>query len=214
MVDKSNDYGYVPSSPTQAYGSNNGIFESNDVVDLINESQWSRPGQLELIETKDLTGTTPTTIDFTNLKEDIYNVHLLTYNNLQITSGADTIRARVSNDGGSTFESTSQYDGGLQTMTVSGTFSDVSRTNFDAFDRIGQNAVSQPYNGYIYIYNAGDSSKFTFLTQHSTNQNDGFRFGNHVYHVAETVNAFRLFLTSYTFKDVGSVLSLYGIRFS
>ena len=168
-------------------------------------------GKLELIETKDLTGTTPSAIDFTDLQESTYNVHFLTYNNLQITGGLDTIRARVSNDGGSTFESTSNYDSAIQTMTVAGTFSEVTRTNYDAFDRIGQNAVNQPYNGYIYIYNAGDSSKYTFLTHHNTNQNNGFRFGSQVYTVAETVNAFRLFLSTHQFRDVGSVLSLYGI---
>ena len=41
MVDKSNEYGYVPSSPTQAGGSNTGVFEVNDIVDLINAGQWS-----------------------------------------------------------------------------------------------------------------------------------------------------------------------------
>jgi len=168
-------------------------------------------GKLELIETQDLTGTTPSAIDFTDLQESTYNVHFLTYNNLQITGGLDTIRARVSNDGGSTFESTSNYDSAIQTMTVAGSFGESTRTNFDAFDRIGQTAVNQPYNGYIYIYNAGDSSKYTFLTHHNTNQNDGFRFGSQVYTVAETINAFRLFLPTHNFRDVGSVLSLYGI---
>ena len=207
-------YGYVGKEsdiPQQAFQANAGVLSVNDHLALSQEDKLTQYGQLELIETKDLTGTTPTAIDFTDLKEDIYNVHLLTYNNLQIT-GSDTIRARVSNDGGSTFESTSQYDTALQTMTTAGSFGESTRQNFQSYDRFGQNAVNQAYNGYIYIYNAGDSTKFTFLTAHVTNQNDGFRFGSFVYHEAETVNAFRLFLTSNTFKDVGSVVSLYGIK--
>ena len=188
---------------------NTGLYTPSEILQLTKDGSWG--GSLELIETKDLTGTTPTAIDFTNLKENVYDVHFLQYINLQIT-GSDTIRARVSNDGGSSFESTSQYDSAIQTMTTAGSFGESKRTNFDAFDRIGQNAVNQPYNGYIYIYNAGDSSKFTFLTHHVTNQTDGFRFGGQVYHVAETVNAFRLFLTTHTFKDVGSVLKLYGVK--
>lgn len=167
-------------------------------------------GKLELIETKDLTGTTPSAIDFTDLQESTYNVHFLTWNNLQIT-GSDTIRARVSNDGGSTFESTSNYDSAIQRMTTGGTFGESTRTNYDSFDRLGQNNVNQPYNGYLYIYNAGDNSKYTFITHHNTNELDGFRFGSQVYKVAETVDAFRLFLATHTFKDVGSVVSLYGI---
>jgi len=207
----SSEFGYIPESPEQSFGNNKGIFTPTDIYDLTRADKYTNYGQLELIETKDLTGTTPTAIDFTDLKEDIYNVHFLTYNNLQIT-GSDTIRARVSNDGGSTYESTSQYDSAIQRMTTGGTFGESTRQNFQSYDRIGQNAVNEPYNGYIYIYNAGDSAKFTFLTAHVTNENDGFRFGSGVYHVAETVNAFRLFLTSNTFKDVGSVVSLYGIK--
>ena len=203
-------YGYLGQNQPNQTVSNSGVFSITDVAEL--QSQGKLGGSLELIEEKNLTGTTPSAIDFINLKENVYNVHFLTYNNLQITGGADTIRARVSNDGGSTFESTSNYDSAIQTMTTGGTFSEVTRTNYDAFDRIGQNAVNQSYNGYIYIYNAGNSSKYTFLTHHNTNQNDGFRFGGQVYKVAETVNAFRLFLTTYTFKDVGSVLKLYGVK--
>ena len=189
---------------------NIGLYSPSEILQLTKDGSWG--GSLELIEEKNLTGTTPTAIDFTNLKENVYDVHFLQFINLQITGSADTIRARVSNDGGSSFESTSQYDSAIQTMTTAGSFGESRRTNFDAFDRIGQNAVNQSYNGYIYIYNAGNSSKFTHLTHHVTNQNDGFRFGGQVYHVAETVNALRLFLTTQNFKDVGSVLKLYGVK--
>ena len=40
MVDKSNEYGYVGASPTQTEVANTGVFEVNDVVDLINTNQW------------------------------------------------------------------------------------------------------------------------------------------------------------------------------
>ena len=53
MVDKSNEYGYVPESPTQARGSNTGIFEVNDVTDLLLAQQWSGDfGKLQLIQTQ------------------------------------------------------------------------------------------------------------------------------------------------------------------
>ena len=205
-------FGYIGDTSTSVKQQvkNKGIITTQESFDL--ERQGFLGGSLELIETKDLTGTTPTTIDFTNLKEDIFDVHLIQFFNLQITGGLDTIRARVSNDGGSSYESTSSYDSNIQTMTTAGSFGESTRTNFDAFDRIGQNAVNVPYNGYIYIYNAGNSSRFTFISHHVTNQTDGFRYGGQAYEVAETVNAFRLFLTSHTIKDVGSVLKLYGVK--
>jgi len=40
MVDKSNEYGYIGASPTQSSSANTGIFEANDVVDLLNTGQY------------------------------------------------------------------------------------------------------------------------------------------------------------------------------
>jgi len=41
MSDKSNTYGYVSGGPTQAAGDNDGVFEVNDIVGLLTDSQWS-----------------------------------------------------------------------------------------------------------------------------------------------------------------------------
>ena len=41
MSDKSNTYGYVSGGPTQAAGNNDGVFEVNDIVGLLADSQWS-----------------------------------------------------------------------------------------------------------------------------------------------------------------------------
>ena len=40
MVDKSNEYGFVGASPTQSSSANTGIFEVNDVVDLLQAGQY------------------------------------------------------------------------------------------------------------------------------------------------------------------------------
>lgn len=40
MVDKSNEYGYIGASPTQSSSANTGIFEVNDVTDLLNSNQY------------------------------------------------------------------------------------------------------------------------------------------------------------------------------
>ena len=39
-MSKSNEYGFIPQSPTQA-GSNTGIFESNDILDLLANNKWT-----------------------------------------------------------------------------------------------------------------------------------------------------------------------------
>jgi len=190
---------------------NTGLYTPSEILQLEKDGHWG--GSLELLESKDLTGTNPTALDFTNMQENNYNVHLLTYNNLQITSGSDTIRLRVSDDGGSTYESASVYDSAVRILRYNATFATPSfRVNYNAFDRIGQNAVDQPYSGYIYIYNAGDSSKTTSISFHNSTMEDGFRYGGGTYKVTSTINALRLYLSTYEFKDVGSVVNLYGIK--
>lgn len=40
MTNKSNEYGYIGASPTQSSSANTGIFEVNDVTDLLNSNQY------------------------------------------------------------------------------------------------------------------------------------------------------------------------------
>ena len=205
-------FGYIGdiSTSVKQKVKNKGILTTQDSFDL--EQQGFLGGSLVLIQSQDISGSSPTAIDFTNIKQDVFDVHMIQYINLQMTGGQDTIRMRVSNDGGSSYESTSTYDSSIKTTPFSGTLDELKRVGFQSFDRIGQNNVNQVYNGYIYMYNAGNSSKFTYLTHHVSNQEDGFRFGSQCYEVAETINAFRLFLTSFNFKDTSSVVNLYGIK--
>lgn len=43
MADKSNEYGYVGDVFDQTVVDNSGVFETNDVVDLINSTEWAKP---------------------------------------------------------------------------------------------------------------------------------------------------------------------------
>ena len=36
-----NEFGYVGASPTQSSSSNNGVFGSDDVYDLLSENKWA-----------------------------------------------------------------------------------------------------------------------------------------------------------------------------
>lgn len=73
-------------------------------------------------------------------------------------------------------------------------------------------------NFYIYYYNLGDSSKYSFTTfQDSAEIYTGgaeqfrARFGSQVYNVAETINALQ-FSTNATQYDTDTVVSLFGIK--
>jgi len=210
-------YGYKGAEPTQSFGNNTGVFDPNDINNLIADNKWTQFGQLELIETQTAS---ETYYDFTNLGN--YNVHFLTFNN----AGGSTqayFNIRLSNDNGSNFIA-SGYQYAAQYGQANGTFGPLQSTSTTSFlgltgytlaSETGSSAV-----GYVYLYNLLDSSKYSFCTyQTMTKINSAqgnqpqFRFGSAVLPTAETHNAIRFFNNATTSNDIDSI-SLYGIRYS
>ena len=174
--------------------------------------QYPRLGQLELIETKNLTSSV-NSADFVNIKEGIFNCHLVTFNDMEWGT-ADTFYCRLSDDGGVTFESGSNYSGAQQYGSASGSYGESRRSNTDKWDRLLQNQANNAHSGYMIMYNLGDANRFSFATQHTINWSSGnvqFKYGSHVYNSARKINAFRFYTASYAFT--GSI-SVYGMRFS
>ena len=210
MVDKSNEYGYVPSSPTQAYGSNTGVFESNDIVDLINLNQWSRPGQLELIETQNVT--TVGTVDFLSIDESTYNVHFLT-GTLNDASGGYALYHRLYESG---VLETANYQYAQQRGRSNGTFDEVRSASTGEPYIIASTNTNQSVCFYMYFYNLGDSTKYSFSSSHSSflyagTNDEAFMFGSSLLAQASTVDGIRIQSNANTFTGT---LSLYGIRYS
>ena len=212
----SKEFGYIGKEVTQAFRSNKGIFTPQDIIELDQENKWTNFGQLELIETQTISST-PTTIDFTSIKENIYNVHFMTYNNIHGNSTTpQDLGARVSNDGGSTFES-SNYAHANQDGRTNGSFSEIKDTSFNRFMIAPDldNETNASVNGYIYFYNLGDSTKFSFVSDWNfifqSAVGGRFRGGSAVYKVAEQINAIQLMTKDSGGFSAGTV-SLYGIR--
>ena len=215
MTDKSNKYGYVGVDiPAQSFGNNKGVFNPAEINELVADNKWTQYGQLELIETQTVTSSTAT-VDFTSLGN--YNVHFLTVSDLQATGDARVLYLRFSNDGGSSFISSSNYDYANQEGDSSGTFSEnISSTA--SFIRLqegnGGSASNEVANGYVYLYNLLDSAKYSFttyqITQLDRDVNYSFNFSSGVLHTAETHNAFRLFFNADNISK--AKFSLYGIK--
>jgi len=172
-------------------------------------------GTLELIETQTIT--TSGAIDFLDLRESTYNVHLLTFDNFVTTAVGDALSIRLSNDSGSTFE-TSNYQYALQYGQSNGSFGELKTTSGTGLKDITGNiqGTNARANGYVYLYNLGNSSKYSFITfQSSTTVVSTLilqiRFGSGVYTVAETINALRIDGDSFTGTPTGGTISLYGI---
>lgn len=170
-------------------------------------------GKLELIQTQTVSGVSA--VNFTSIEQATYNVHFLTFNDLDLSDDQENLNIQFSNDGGSSYES-SNY-GWAHQRNVVGTGSlevNSSSSTQIEINRLLGNATNETQNGYVYFYNLGDSAKYSFTTSHTTgmyfNGNYISNFGGGVYSVAETINAFKI-------KDSGSggtfsaTMSLYGI---
>ena len=204
-------FGYIGAAPNQSFGDNKGIFTPQDIIELDEENKWTNFGQLELIQTQ--VASNVTNLDFTNIQEDVFNVHLVTFEDIQWGT-ADSFYCRLSDDGGVSFESSSNHDKAQQYGSASGSFGVSTRSNHDRWDRILQNQANNPHTGYLYIYNLGDSTKYSHATMLTNNWSSGnyqFKFGSHVYKVTSKINALRFFTSTHAWSGT---ISLYGIRFS
>ena len=112
-------FGYTGQNLPNQTVANTGVFSISEVADL--EKQGKFGGSLELIEEVDITSSTAN-FEFTNLKENIYDVHLLQLFNYENTTNNQFVHCRVSNDGGSTYESGSNYQHAFQWGGTTGSF--------------------------------------------------------------------------------------------
>jgi hypothetical protein len=166
-------------------------------------------GKLELIQTQSYSGAV-SYVDFTSIDESTYNVHFMTFSKL--TSGASSHQHRIQFYESGVLETANVYDYAFQYGSVTGSFGDANRgTNTQlAIENTGSEGISQ--NGYLYFYNLGDSSKYSFLTHHNFSDRTGtdiFTFGSGVMKQSSTVDGIRILTNVGNFTDF--TISLYGI---
>jgi hypothetical protein len=204
-------YGYKGAEPTQSFGNNTGVFDPNDINNLIADNKWTTFGQLELIETQTVSGS-PTSLDFTSIKENEYNVMFLTINNLVHSGSTSNIGLRFYESG--VLETASVYQYAQQRGTTGGTFSDTDRSTGMSSILISpysMNAGAGNYNMYCYFYNLGDSSKYSFTSYHSFVEatSTGFGFGSGVLPQTSVVDGIQIY--TYVRTLTSGTASLYGI---
>jgi len=204
------EFGYIPEAPEQSFGANKGIFTPKDIYDLTRADKYTNYGQLELIETK--TASSDSAIDFTSIDETKYNVHFMTVSITDLSS-ADYLGIRFFESG--VVSTSTVYQEAYQNCQANGTFSEVKATR-NQIITTQSNAINSSTNLYIYFYNLGDSSKYSFVTAHSngmhtTGNHYNSYWGSGVFAQASFVNGIRIF------GNLGNMtgsLSLYGIRYS
>jgi len=213
-------YGYKGAEPTQSFGNNTGVFDPNDINNLIADNKWTSFGQLELIETQTVSGVA--SVEFTNLKTDIYNVHFMTMSDYVPTTYGKIIKVQLAESG--TYETASVYQfaeqyNGLSAGSAS--FGETKSTGTNSFNCFAQqtttNGTNDSWNGYCYLYNLGDSSKYSFSTYQTSstfvNSVQYYSvFGSSVLPQASQVDKIKIFSASGNITNAS--ISLYGIRYS
>ena len=167
-------------------------------------------GKLELIETQ--TVSSVSSADFTSLGS--YNVHFLTFNNIDLSTTAN-LYARLSNNGGSSYIS-SGYQYATQRGNATGSFDELKSTSTSYLQSVftdnGGLGTNETKEGYSYFYNLLDSSKYSFGTGMSLSTNSVAQhimmFGSAVLPTAEIHNAIRVLPNTGT---MSGTVSLYGI---
>jgi hypothetical protein len=194
-------YGYTGALPNQIKN-NSGVFSVADITDLTAKGQAG--GSLELIQ--DQTVSSVGHIDFTSIKENKFDVHILFLNN--ITSTANL------NGGYQFFESgvlrtASDYDYAQYYGTRLGSFSGQSSTGETRI--VSANFFSaNPTSGIAYFYDLGDSSKFSYCTYQ--NWVDGqylFQFGSGVSPLTSLVDGIRVYTSG---TAISGNARLYGVK--
>jgi len=170
-------------------------------------------GKLELIETQTASGTVEF-IEFLDLQESTYNVHLLTVNNLHLANNSSLVLSRFSTNGGTSYINTG-YQYAQQRCQANGSFAEdkSAGTSSLQFVYFAGNGTGETCNFYAYLYNLGDNTKYSFVTMHNNYMISGVQissFGSGVLAQANTVNAFRL-QSNVTDNFTDYDISLYGI---
>ena len=207
-------FGYIGQNQPKQKVKNEGVLSSFDVSLL--EKKGHAGGSLELIEEQTADGTS-TSLNFTDLKENIYDVHLLQVHSMFTSSANKLIRIRLSNDGGSSFIA-SGYQYAYQIMQSNGSFSEQNSTS-DTYINVHTNVgtvILESANFYVYFYNLGNSSKYSFLTHQSSSMDNtgtilGSTFGGGVLPTAETHNAIQLIEPNLLGNLTGNA-KLYGVK--
>ena len=198
---------YIGTQPNDVK-KNTGLYTPSEILQLTKDGSWG--GSLELIAEQ--TVSSASAVDFTSIKENVYDVHMLQINGLETPSSNQRVEMQFSNDSGSSFE-TSNYQYAHVLGGANGGFSEQKSTS-DSHIKLAYGGNS-PFHLYIYLYNLGNSSKYSFVTNHTANNTDSsssfFMFGGGVYTVAETINGIRIRYNNGQTLSGGS-LKLFGMK--
>ena len=188
---------------------NTGLYTPSEILELTKDGSWG--GSLELIEEQ--TASSDSAIIFSAIQENKYDVHLLQLHNSSVSVNNEYPKIRFYENG--VEESASVYQFAYDYRESTGGGGESRSTAIDNL-RIAystSNASTYVANSYSYLYNLGNSSKYSFQTVHIAQMGSSafFRevFGGGCLPQASLVNGIKVYVASGTFS---ANLKLYGVK--
>mgnify|MGYP003139311172 CR=1 FL=1 len=196
---------------------NSGVFNIDDINFLKDNQQYPTLGQLELIQTQEYLGAV-STIDFTNIKESIYNVHFMTFSEMSaVNDNVHTMNIRFYESG---VLETANYKVARQNVGANPSVG-FNQSKSDSTDKMptlfgSGNASNENDAGFVYFYNLGDSRGYSYCTFHTLGlTNESYfasAFGSGVLPQQSVVDGIQILVNSGNYNSFK--VSLFGIRFS
>ena len=186
---------------------NTGLYTPSEILQLTKEGSWG--GSLELIE--EVTLSADSVLDFTAIQETKYDVHQLQLNITDLSASVH-LDTRFYESG--VLETASVYQYAEQYGYATGSFGEQKSTGQTFILSSESNLVNTSVNLYMYLYNLGNSSKYSFLTFHCLGRkwpagDFNFYFGGGVLPQASTVDGIRVYPSSGNFTGTAK---LYGVK--
>ena len=200
-------YGYLGQNAPNQTVSNSGVFDISSAADL--EKQGKFGGSLEFIAEQTISNSL---VDFTSLQENKYDVLVFQFINVKLNSTGN-MAMRLSNDGGSSYIVTN-YQYAWQRGRSSASFDEVKSSNRNRIIIAGDTTSTGSNNMYLYCYNFGNSSKYSFVTTQTVLESAGttvINFGGGVQPTAEVHNAVRFGSLDFNALASGTI-KLYGVK--
>jgi hypothetical protein len=202
-------FGYLGTTPNQQL-KNSGVFSVEEALQVQKDGEWG--GSLQLIAEQTISNSL---IDFTSLQENKYDVLVFKFIDVK-PNATGNIGMRLSNDGGSSYGVTN-YQYAWQRGKSSGSFDEIKNTNKNRIIIAGDVTTTGSYNLYLYCYNFGNSSKYSFVNtqvvaEYSSTSNDTIiNFGGGVQPTAEVHNAVRFGTLDFNALASGTI-KLFGVK--
>jgi hypothetical protein len=150
---------YIGTQPNNVK-KNIGIYNPNEILRLTKDGNWG--GSMEFIAEQNHSSDVAD-IDFTSIKQNKYDVHLLLIKNLSAGAASQSTGIQLYESG--VLETASVYQYANLYNNLGGGGSEIKSTGYKHIRLFNTSSQAiNSINSYIYFYNLGDSSKYSFTT--------------------------------------------------